>query len=47
MDCACFIEQVFAILGGNLFRIDLAKFHKACAVGPAGHPHDAPNSART
>ncbi|RWF01137.1 hypothetical protein [Mesorhizobium sp.] len=47
MDCACAIEQVFATLGGKLFRIDLAKFHKACAVGPAGHPLDAPNSART
>lgn len=47
MDCACAIEQVFATLGGKLFRIDLAKFHRACAVGPAGHPLDAPNSART
>lgn len=47
MDCACVIEQVFATLGGKLFRIDLAKFYKACAVAPAGHPLDAPNSART
>jgi hypothetical protein len=47
MDCACVIERVFATLGGKLFRIALAKFHKACAVGPAGHPLDAPNSART
>ncbi|TKD44892.1 MAG: hypothetical protein E5W98_15320 [Mesorhizobium sp.] len=35
MDSARIFERVFATLGGKLFRIDLAKFHKACAVGPA------------